>query len=254
MSGCECKPGAKRKRDSAQPQEWAQPSIRGYNLNSMAQASSFVHELESYVHERLSSLDLLKEPEIRVADRSEVVRRLKLALKNELEASEIAAVWMPTTPEIDVKLALARQVGDEAKHYRLIEEHLTRMGADLSGFDPTAGGFGPMFQLLSGFKTTIERIGAAQFTRESLALKKNEQFIEFCDAAGDNITAKLYRENIQPDEEWHVRLGQMVLEKYAVTPELQAQARRAVEAVLDLAVKMQTRQLNEMKVSHAPGC
>ena len=92
----------------------------------MSAMSTFVHELEVYVHERLSSLDLLKEPEIGAVDRSEVVRRLKMALKNELEASEIAAVWIPTTPEVEVKLALARQVGDEAKHYRFIEDHLER--------------------------------------------------------------------------------------------------------------------------------
>ena len=220
----------------------------------MAPVRAFVDELEEYVNERLSSLDLLKEPEIQVPDRSGIVQRLKMALKNELEASEIAAVWIPTTPEIEVKLGLARQVGDEAKHYKLIEEHLAAMGADLGGFNPTADGYGPMFQLLAGFKTTIERIGAAQFTRESLALKKNEQFIEFCEAAGDRATAKLYRESIQPDEQWHVRLGRMVLEKYAVTPELKAQARKAVEAVLDLAVKIQTKQVKEMKVSHAPGC
>jgi 1,2-phenylacetyl-CoA epoxidase catalytic subunit len=214
----------------------------------------FVADLERSVHERLSSLDLLKEPEIGAADRSEIIRRLKMALKNELEASEIAAVWIPSTPEIEVKRALARQVGDEAKHYRLIEDHLARLGADLGGFNPAADGYGPMFQLLAGFNTTVERIGAAQFTRESLALKKNEQFIEFCEAAGDHATAKLYRENIQPDEEWHVRLGRTVLEKYANTPALQAQARKAVEAVLDLAVKIQNKQLKEMKVSHAPGC
>ena len=214
----------------------------------------FVKELEDYVLERLSSLDLLKETDIRPIGRSEIVRRLKMALKNELEASELAAVWMPTTPEVDVKLALARQAGDEAKHYGLIEKHLARMGADLSGFDPTADGYGPMFQLLAGFKTTVERIGAAQFTREALALKKNEQFIEFCEAAGDRETANLYREHIQPDEEWHVNLGRQVLEKYAGTPELQAEARKAVEAVLDLAVKIQNKQLKEMNITHAPGC
>src|SRR5438552_11387095 len=148
----------------------------------------FVDELENYVMEKLAGLDLLKEPQIGAVDRSEIVRRLKMALKNELEASEIAAVWIPTTPEIDVKLALARQVGDEAKHYRLIEEHLQKMGVDLNDFNPGADGYGPMFQLLSGFKTTVERIGAAQFTRESLALKKNEQFIEFCEAADDHAT------------------------------------------------------------------
>ena len=215
---------------------------------------SFVQGLETYVHERLSALDLLKEPATGAIDKSEVVRRLKMALKNELEASEIAAIWMPTTPEVEVKLALARQVGDEAKHYRLIAEHLENMGVDLTAFNPGAEGYGPMFQLLSGFKTTVERIGAAQFTRESLALKKNEQFIEFCEAAGDQATAKLYREQIQPDEQWHVHLGRRVLEKYANTPQLQEQARKAVEAVLDLAVKVQNKQLKEMKVSHAPGC
>jgi 1,2-phenylacetyl-CoA epoxidase catalytic subunit len=216
--------------------------------------NTFVKDLESYVSEKLASLDLLKEPAIGAVDRSEIVRRLKMALKNELEASEIAAIWIPTTPEIEVKLALARQVGDEAKHYRLIEDHLQTMSIDLREFNPAADGYGPMFQLLAGFQTTIERIGAAQFTRESLALKKNEQFIEFCEAAGDAATAKLYREQIQPDEQWHVHLGRTVLEKYATTSSLQAQARKAVEAVLELAVKIQNKQFKEMKVSHAPGC
>ena len=161
---------------------------------------------------------------------------------------------MPTTPEIEVKLALARQAGDEAKHYKLIEKRLANMGADLSGFNPVAEGYGPMFQLLSGFKTTVERIGAAQFAREALALKKNQQFIDFCEAVGDRETADMYREQIQPDEEWHVNLGRKVLAKYATTAELQAQARKAVESVLELAVKIQNKQLKEMKVSHAPGC
>jgi uncharacterized ferritin-like protein (DUF455 family) len=196
----------------------------------------------------------LKDTDIQTTDRSEIVRRLKMALKNELEASELAAVWMPTTPEIDVKLALARQAGDEAKHYKLIEKRLANMGADLSGFNPVAEGYGPMFQLLSGFKTTVERIGAAQFAREALALKKNQQFIDFCEAVGDRETADMYREQIQPDEEWHVNLGRKVLAKYATTAELQAQARKAVESVLELAVKIQNKQLKEMKVSHAPGC
>lgn len=220
----------------------------------MATPAQFVKELEAQMTEKLSTLDLLKETDIGAVDRSEIVRRLKMALKNELEASELAAGWIPSTPELEIKLALARQVGDEAKHYRLIEDHLAKMGVDLSGFNPTAEGYGPMFQLLAEFKSTVERIGAAQFTRESLALKKNEQFIEFCEAAGYNETARLYRDQIQPDEQWHVHLGRQVLEKYAVTSELQQQARAAVDAVLDLAVKIQNKQFKEMKVTHAPGC
>jgi 1,2-phenylacetyl-CoA epoxidase catalytic subunit len=220
----------------------------------MGSGEQFVKDLEAYVTAQLSSLDLIKETDFQTPHRSEVVQRLKMALKNELEASELAALWIPTTPEVEVKLALARQAGDEAKHYRLIEKHLAKMGVDLSAFNPAGDGYGPMFQLLSGLKSTVERVGAAQFTREALALKKNEQFIEFCEAAGDRETAELYRSQIQPDEEWHVNLGRDVLERYATTADLQTQARKAVEAVLELAVKIQNKQLKEMKVSHAPGC
>ena len=217
-------------------------------------ADVFVKELEAHVTERLASLDLLKDPEIGVIDRAEVVRRLKMALKNELEASELAAVWIASTPETEIKLALARQAGDEAKHYNLIQNHLEEMGVDLTGFNPAADGYGPMFNLLRDFGSTIERVAGAHFTREALALKKNEQFIEFCEQAGDRQTADLYRKHIQPDEGWHVDLGRRVLARYATSPELQEKARRAVEAVLELAVKIQNKQLHEMHVSHAPGC
>jgi uncharacterized ferritin-like protein (DUF455 family) len=216
--------------------------------------TAFVDELTQFVNERLASLDLLKDPELQASDRGEIVRRLKIALKNEIEASELAAVWMASTPEIDVKLALARQAGDEAKHYRLIEKHLAGRGVDTSAFNPVADGYGPMFQLLTTFQTTVERLAAANLTRESLALKKNEQFIEFCEKAGDPETAAFYRAQIQPDEEWHVDLGRRMLGKYAVGPELQDKARAAAQAVLDLAVKIQNKQLKELKLSHAPGC
>jgi hypothetical protein len=217
-------------------------------------ANPFVEELRRYVVTRLAALDLMKDTETTAIDRGDVVRRLKVALKNELEAAELAAAWIPSTPEVEVKLAFARQAGDEARHYQLIEAHLRAMGADLAGFDPSSGGYGPMFTLLRGMESTVERVAGAHFTREALALKKNEQFIEFCEAAGAGETAELYRKHIQPDETWHVDLGNRVLKRYAVTPETQRTARNAVEAVLDLSVKVQRKQLEELRLSHAPGC
>ena len=216
--------------------------------------TNFADHLSQYVQDQLVQLDLLKEPELSTPEPGEIVRRLKIALKNEMEASELAASWMASTPEVDVKLALARQAGDEAHHYRLIEKHLAKMGTDTSSFNPAAEGYGPMFQMLSGLHTTIERVAAAQLTRESLALKKNEQFIEFCEAAGDRETAAFYREQIQPDEQWHVDLGHRFLQKYATTAELQEKATSAAQSVLDLAVKIQNKQWKELNVSHAPGC
>jgi uncharacterized ferritin-like protein (DUF455 family) len=220
----------------------------------MVSAQVFVDQLEQDITTRLSSLDLLKDESGPAAGKAEVIRRLRIALKNELEASELAAVWIATTPEVDIKLALARQAGDEARHYHLIQKHLEEMGVDLAGFNPIAEGYGPMFNLLQGFDSTVERVAGAHFTREALALKKNEQFIEFCERAGASETAELYRMHIQPDEQWHVDLGRRTLVRYATSADLQAKARHAAEAVLDLAVKIQHKQLYEMKVSHAPGC
>jgi len=220
----------------------------------MSDARAFVDEMQQYVADKLASLDLLKDEESGPADRQEVIRRLKVALKNELEAAELAAVWIPSTPEIDVKLALARQAGDEARHYHLIEKHLEAMGVSLTGFEPAAEGYGPMYNLLRGFDSTVERLAGAHFTREALALKKNDQFIEFCERAGAQETADLYRKHIQPDEGWHVDIGHRFLQRYASSEEDQGKARRAVEAVLDLAVKVQRKQFQELKLSHAPGC
>ena len=220
----------------------------------MADAREFVEELQRYVVGKLASLDLLKDEGSAKADQAEVIRRLKVALKNELEAAELAASWISTTPEVDVKLALARQAGDEARHYNLIEKHLETIGASLGGFDPTAGGYGPMYNLLLGLSSTVERVAGAHFTREALALKKNEQFIEFCERAGMAETAALYKTHIQPDERWHVDIGHRFLMRYASSLEKQELARRAVEAVLDLAVKVQRKQFQELNLSHAPGC
>ena len=217
-------------------------------------AQVFVEDLEQYVLTRLASLDLLKDTEIGPADESEVIRRLKMALKSELEASELAAFWMPTTPEVDVKLALARQAGDEAKHYRMIAERLGELGFDARSFDPLAQGFGLLFKYLDSLETTVERVAAGQFTREAVAVVKNRQFIEFCDRAGDRLTATLYREIIEPDERFHHQLGRSLLLKLATTPETQEAARRASARTLALAEELQGAALRTAGIHHAPGC
>ena len=76
-----------------------------------------------------------------------VVNLLKVALKNEIEATEIAARWLVTTEELPVKLALARQVGDEARHYRAIADRLKALGFAATTFDPLGQGLWPAVQV-----------------------------------------------------------------------------------------------------------
>ncbi len=179
---------------------------------------------------------------------------LKIALKNEFEATELAARWLVSTDDIDVKLALARQAGDEAKHYRLIAVHLQELGVDLTGFNPLAQGFGPLFDYLTTLEDTVERVAAGQFTREAIAVVKNQQFIELCESQGYHETARLYRETIQRDEAYHHLLGRDLLLRLAASPEAQERARQAATRTLELAEELQHLALTKMGVHHAPGC
>ena len=183
-----------------------------------------------------------------------VLNLLKVALKNEIEATEIAARWLVTTDDIPVKLAFARQVGDEAKHYRMIADRLRALGFDPAGFDPLAKGYGPLFTYLTTLVSTVERVAAGQFTREAIAVVKNRQFIEFCEHAGDRETATMYRDVIEPDERYHHELGRSLLLRLAATPEAQAAATAAARKTLALAEELQRAALTTAGIHHAPGC
>jgi hypothetical protein len=189
-----------------------------------------------------------------VAGNLTVLNLLKVALRNEVEATEIAARWLVTTDDVTVKMALARQAGDEAKHYRMIAARLGELGFDVAGFDPIAGGYGPLFAYLDGLRTTVERVAAGQFTREAIAVVKNRQFIEFCERAGDRATATLYRDVIEPDERFHHELGRSLLLRHATTPDSQELARRAAARTLALAEELQASALRTSGIHHAPGC
>ena len=183
-----------------------------------------------------------------------VVNLLKVALKNEVEATEIAARWLVTTDDVDVKLAFARQVGDESRHYRLIGDRLRVLGVNPDAINPLAKGRGPLFKYLDTLTTTVSRVAAGQFTREAIAVVKNRQFIEFCDRAGDKDTATLYRDVIEPDERYHHELGRRLLLRLATTPDTQAAARAAARRTLELADELQRTALTTAGIHHAPGC
>ncbi|HUG37442.1 MAG TPA: ferritin-like domain-containing protein [Candidatus Limnocylindrales bacterium] len=217
-------------------------------------AEEFVRELDEKnqaLLRRLAPDDTLR-PE--VSGDLNVVNLLKVALKNEIEATEIAARWLTTTADIEVKLAFARQAGDEAKHYRMIADRLRELSVDAGAIDPLAKGWGPLFLYLDSLTTTVERVAAGQFTREAIAVVKNRQFIEFCERAGDRVTAALYRDVIEPDEGFHHQLGRSLLLRHATSPDAQDLARRAAARTLALAEELQNAALKTAGIHHAPGC
>lgn len=215
-------------------------------------AKEFVASLNEEMERLFARLGETETLESETDGRVDVVTLLQLALKSELEASELAGFWMPTTPEIDAKMVLALQCGDEMRHYDLISHRLRELGIDLAGFDPLADGHSPLYQYLRGLRSTVERIAAGPFASEAIAQVRNAQFVAFCRAVGDDETARLYAEVIQPEEQHHHLLGREFLEKHATTPELQEAAGAAVRNTLAIADELRNLAAKTTGVHNIP--
>ena len=217
-------------------------------------AEEFVTALDAENRARLHGLepDATLTPEVKGP--LNVPNLLKVALRNEAEATLIAGRWLASCDDVKLMLALARQAADEAKHYELIAKRLGELGFDADGFEPLAGGVGPLTRYLETLTTSVERVAAGQFTREAIAIVKNRQFIDFCDRVGDKATAALYRDIIEPDERHHHELGRRTLLRLATTGAAQEAARRAARSTLELAEELQKKALATSGIHHAPGC
>ncbi len=198
-------------------------------------SQAFLQQLQQTLQAELSRLDALPLAPPGQAPPAAIIELLKLALKSEIEASEIAASWMLSTPEMDLKLGLARQCGDEARHFYLIQQRLQELGFPAQEYNPIAHGYSPLFRYLRTLHGTVERLAAAQFAREGIAHKMNGRFISFLEQAGDARTAEMYRTIVQPEEAGHHEFAIRMLAKYANTPEAQARARAAMRRSLELA-------------------
>ena len=182
----------------------------------------------------------------------EPIRLLQIALANEISVSELAAAWMPSTPEVDIKIALARQAGDEARHFQLVGDRLKGLGFDIASF--TLPGPNPLFEYLRSLTTSVERVAAGLFTLESIAYGVNENFMRLCAERGDQETVRIYRDYIQPDEAEHQRLGAALLRAHAATPDLQEKARQAVLKTLEIAAAQRATAAARVGTACFPGC
>ena len=212
----------------------------------------FVNKLKAENESILAKID---EPPISSGiPRAELFGTLvKMALKNEIEAAEIAAEWVSTTPELQAKLALARHAGDEARHYQLIEEKARARGISLEGFrplDPPS----PVLTYLRTLTSTPERIAAALVAREAMGGRRNVQFLVFLDRIGQRELAALYRDVINPDEDRHHLSGCEVLAQLATAPETQQAARRAALGLLETGDRVRANALQSTGAPVIPGC
>lgn len=215
-------------------------------------SNGFVQELEAFEREPLALITGAGQTSLEGDTAGDSKQLLQIALGNEISVSELAAAWMPSTAELDVKIAFARQVGDEAGHFQLVADRLRALDFDVAGF--RVPGPNPLFEYLRGLTTTVERVAGGLFALESIAYAVNQNFMAWCAQRGDDETVRIYREYIQPDELHHHELGRDLLAIYAIDAAAQTRAREVVGRVFEIASAARSQAALKLGTACFPGC
>ena len=210
---------------------WAMSDGSSQSRGVALDPAGFVDELDRDLFRALARLGEMARAALPPA--ASITELLSAALRDEIEAAEVAALWMTDEPDLEMKVGLALQVGDEAEHFRLMADRVRELGGDPVA-DPRTRAHGPAFRYLRGLQTPAERLSAG-LVRESVARLRNALLVEVSEAQGDGETARICREVIGPDETRHLDFGRRLLPRYALTVEDQEAARRAVARTIQLA-------------------
>ena len=167
---------------------------------------------------------------IPLTDDASRVKVMKNRHWNEIRAGEIFGSWLKSTPEQDVKAALAAATHEEFEHAILLEAALQAKGEDAFDYLPLPAQVA-MFNAFESLTGTVERMAAFPLAGEGVANYMIKRSIE-ASTVPDWVTAP-YRD-IHADEESHGNYPAEVLAKYAKTPEQQDFVRRVIEMSLVL--------------------
>jgi hypothetical protein len=163
----------------------------------------------------------------------DVVDFLRLALKDTIEAAEVAALWFVDCENLGLKIGFAEQCGSAARHHHLISARLAALGAE--PFDPRTGGYSRFFGFLRSLQTPEERSAAGMVTLRTFNLGRLATYADICTQKGDAETAALFREQLAPDESRVFDAGWKALLAASTTEESQARGRRAAFRIVELA-------------------
>lgn len=165
----------------------------------------------------------------------EVVDFLRLALKDAIEAAEVAALWFVDCESLALKVGFAEQCGTAARHHHAIAARIAALGAE--PFDPRTGGYSRFFGFLRSLQTPEERAAAGMVTLRTFNIGRLATYAEVCQQKGDTETATLFRDEITADERRVFDAGWKALLAASTTEESQARGRRAAFRIVELAAE-----------------
>ncbi len=150
------------------------------------------------------------------------IEAIKTRWFNEYMGTIVLARLVEKVDHPKIKLMVARQVGDEAKHAQVCEKRVRELGGAVRDYEPLPEQL-RMYEELDRFEYPEEFLAGMQFTTEHEGVKRNEQALDRFDAQ----TARMFGDAINPDEHFHVQIGWLGLRLLATTAEAQERARRS---------------------------
>ena len=160
----------------------------------------------------------------------ELIEYLSFQAYYELRAAQFIGRWLSDTPERDAFVLLAQQVEDEANHYEYCMRALARRGVtSIDTWKPEPEWEEWIDVWYPSGADTIERVAAHNLTGEMGAC---QAFLEIKSRLPVDVQKTFDR--IIPDEQFHMRLGRQVIEKYCTNDDARARVRHRVLHTFEL--------------------
>lgn len=150
------------------------------------------------------------------------VEALRVRWFNEYIGTIVLARLVDRVEDATLKMLIARQVGDEAKHANVCARRIRELGSRVDDYVPPPEQL-VMYDVLDGYTYPEQFLAAMQFTTEHEGVRRNEAALRRFDAE----TAQMFEDAINPDEEFHVQIGWVGLRTLCTTAEAQDRARAA---------------------------
>ena len=154
---------------------------------------------------------------------AELAEWLKFQAWYELQAAHFIGAWLAETPETEIFCALARQVHDEARHYKIVMSQLEALGETMDGWQPEPEWVAWIQEFYPAGNDTLERVSAHNITGELGAAQGMEDLLPRVPPAVQKAIGK-----ILPDERFHIALGRTTVLRYATTADAQRRVRERV--------------------------
>jgi hypothetical protein len=160
----------------------------------------------------------------------ELVEWLSFQAYYEKRAAQFIGKWLADTPERDAFVLLAQQVEDEGLHYEYCMRALERRGVtSIDNWKPEPEWEEWIDSWYPSGDDTIERVASHNLAGE---LGACNAFIEIKTRVPDDVIKTLDR--IIPDEHFHMRIANTLIDKYAVNEDQQARVRHRVVKTFEL--------------------